>query len=135
MMCLWNRLRTLRAKSKELSDAWDGTSKLGRGKIVAAKRQILWLWLREGSITKRVIEETTMLVQSETTGRDDRWVSWGRLCVLITETEAKELLDEGFLDTRYGLGALIASSIATLRSTTRQQASAARHALRVVLGP
>ena len=56
---------------------------------------MLWLWLQEDcKFSKYVLEESSSLVQQETTGTQSRWVTYGRLQVLVGEQEATELSQE-----------------------------------------
>ena len=88
MARLWNKMKRQRDKVPPMVDAWEKTTKLGRGKVQVAKRQMLWLWLEADGFPSWVISECQTISQVETVGTKSIWVSWGRLCVLNGEEEA-----------------------------------------------
>ena len=86
LTALWNRMRTARSKCPAMTDAWSQADKLGRGKVRVAKRRMLWLWIHEQcQFTKHVLEEAQSLVQAESTGTKSKWLTYGRLQILVGE--------------------------------------------------
>ena len=93
MTRLWNQFNHRRKCNKDLQSAWEATEQMGRGQIQRAKRGLLYEWLaNDRKLTDVLLKECKFLVDQTTTGNDIRWVSYGRLTVLVGETEAQELI-------------------------------------------
>ena len=48
----------------------------------------------------RLVEECSRITKTHRVGDELRWVSWGRLVVLVGEVEALQLVAENAIDTR-----------------------------------
>ncbi len=102
MVRLWNRMRESRRGAPQAAiDAWQRTDKLGaRAGKSQAKRQILWMWLKDPSWGRLVLHEESIQSQTKEQGSQATWVSRGRLEQLVGTTEAKQLIDHRELEVR-----------------------------------
>lgn len=95
MSKLWNRLKRQRSHQPDMAQSWKDTEKLPKGQIRVAKRELLWLWVGEGmKITKRLVNESCALVKKEEAGEKMKWLTPGRLKVLVGDEEADLCMKE-----------------------------------------
>ncbi len=89
MSALWGRLKTARESSSvggELSQVWDVAcaSKTRKG---ANKQLVLFGWLLDPKVSSSFRETTGRLSFSESVGQEDRWVTEGRMRMLVGDRE------------------------------------------------
>jgi len=99
---LWNRMRTARKRALAMvQTSWGKVATLDpRVGKNEAKRSMLFLWLQDPKWGKQTLEEFAALVDTDTRGQREMWVTFGRLEVLCGSAEAKTMIENNELESR-----------------------------------
>ncbi len=100
MTRLRNRMREARRVAPaEITKKWEKLEEVGlRSGKTLAKRTFLFAWLRDPTWQTMLVQEDSHHVQSHEQGNVGRWITKGRLEVLVGCREARAMLDANELE-------------------------------------
>ncbi len=126
MTRLWNRMRQARRQAPdEAQREWQRAegAPVREGKT-DLKRKMLWEWIKDPQWSRMQVTECNKRVQQQTRTDESRWITKGRLEMLVGQTECRQMLEGQELMTkphphRHGQYLYYYSEEACLDSTSR----------------
>eukprot|EP00969_Alexandrium_andersonii_P205375 9074392-Alexandrium_andersonii.AAC.1 len=101
---LWQKFKYSRSRNApdQAQNQWKRLEGLNKGEgKQEAKNEFLWAWVESGQEwSGALLEEWTTLTQGQKQGADVRWISKGRLEMMVGKEEASELIEEGSIKSK-----------------------------------